>query len=1337
MDRNMEEKTAGVGISATGPSDRLRQEVIKKLEKFSNRNIKIWTENGKLKFRAATGLMTDEDKRYLKVNKQAVIACLLDDRVNLESDETGQFDPFPLTEIQQAYVLGRNPAFPYGGTACHIYLEFEYDQLDPNRVEEVWNHLISRHPMLRARMSADGYQQVMEKAPNFQVICRDYKDGEAAARGRDAIKAEYDHKIYDTNQWPLFTVAVTRSPENAVLHLSIEFVTADWTSIWTVLSEFESLYFDPAEALPDLHVRFRDYVLAARKLRGGSRFYRDREYWMKRIDRLPGAPEFPVLLGIDNNDVRFRRDQFFIKKADWDQFCEYARNAGATPAAAVMAAYAATLARWSRNKDFCLNLSILNRLDLHPEIGSIVGDFTESSLLEVNRCKGQSFAEFVSSINRRLFDDLDHRSFTGVDVLRALQQREDREALMPFVFTGAIGLIDPRKSALRGRMNDRGISQTAQVFMDCQAMDTRDGLNINLDSRVGVFPEGLPEDIASSMETLLQSLSRSAEAWTDKTFQLPLPDWQRTCIEESNQTAYPGQACLLHADLLQRIVEKPNRLVVADEEQEWSGGELYRASQAICAELIEAGVKKGDRVTILLPKSRWQLAACLSILSVGGIYVPADSEQGEHRLASILSSSGSVLAISNLANRGKLPANFPTLVLEDIRSETGDSKEGPDLGVLSASLSPQDTAYIIYTSGSTGEPKGVEMTHAAAVNTIEAVNRLFDVTEEDRVLQISQLNFDLSVYDLFGVVGAGGALIIPTEADYRNPAKWVQLMNRYRVTLWNSVPALLQLLLIYKQYNPGVVISDLSKVFLSGDWIVTTMPAEIRNVFPEAVIVSMGGATEGGIWSNYHICLEQEDGSFRRSIPYGKPLPNQGFRILDAFDEESPVWVPGELCITGKSLASSYWGRRDLTDKAFVLWQGQRLYRTGDIGCWHPDGEMEFLGRLDNQVKIRGHRIELGEIEEIVKKKLDVSECSAVVFGEGSEQNIAVLITRDPAEESGAVIPKSIEEIKGILADWLPTYMVPSVYLFDRCLPLTANGKIDKKAIRKRAEEEISRDRNRERGEKALSPVEEKILALLRESFGFETLGIDQNFYEAGANSLMLARAAGSLNQEIECGASFDSWLVQLLNAPTARELAAFAATKNKKSDPAAGEEELGEEGGDILLENVEGARALYAVFVGGIEDDLIEEVRKGKDLGLIRIERGTDAEAIVEKILEQTGVGVPVSFLADDQDMNLCLKVASTLVTRGLIPDSVNILESDSETETERGLLYVGDVNFGLVHSTMEDADEIRDILSGSCAGNLEVHDCRSRENRRKFLVSILLKGGVVNRGSYNVNVR
>lgn len=422
----------------------------------------------------------------------------------------------------------------------------------------------------------------------------------------------------------MYAVAISRGSGD-IMHFSMEFAVADWTSIWHLLYEFEQTYFHPEKELKQPGITFRDYLIAHKKLCRGSGFFRDREYWLKRIDTLPKAPELPVNKSIVTENVRFSRENIKLSKPQWDHFCEIARSLGVTPSTAVMTAYGAVLARWSRNKSFCLNLSILNRLPLHEEVNDIVGDFTAGSLLEMNMDQGGSFLDMALRTNRRLFDDLDHRLFTGVNVLRELQKKNGgKGSLMPYVFTGAIGLIPAERSGLVGRMTSNGISQTAQVFMDCQAMDSAGGLNINLDTRDGVFKENVVRDISFALKGLLAELSSDKERWTEPGFEIPLPAYQRAKRSEANSTQKKQPRYLLHESVLGAIKTAPEALAVADAQAEWSGTGLYEQICRIAAALKENGTEKGDRVVIALPKSRWQLAACLAVLSLGAAYVPVD-----------------------------------------------------------------------------------------------------------------------------------------------------------------------------------------------------------------------------------------------------------------------------------------------------------------------------------------------------------------------------------------------------------------------------------------------------------------------------------------------------------------------------------------------------------------------------------------------------------------------------------------------------------------------------------------------------------------------------------------
>jgi amino acid adenylation domain-containing protein len=309
-----------------------------------------------------------------------------------------------------------------------------------------------------------------------------------------------------------------------------------------------------------------------------------------------------------------------------------------------------------------------------------------------------------------------------------------------------------------------------------------------------------------------------------------------------------------------------------------------------------------------------------------------------------------------------------------------------DVALLDSRQGPDDLAYVIYTSGSTGLPKGVMIDHRGAVNTILDINHRFGVTSEDRVLALSALNFDLSVYDIFGVLAAGGTIVMPAENALRDPVAWLELLVQERVTLWNTVPALLEMLVEYTEAFPGALnSSSLRLALLSGDWIPVSLPDRLRMLIPVVEIISLGGATEASIWSILYP-ITMVDPAWK-SIPYGQPLCNQRFFVLNEHLEPCPVWVPGQLYISGIGLARGYWRDEEKTQASFLLHPqtGERLYRTGDVGRYLPDGNIEFLGREDFQVKVGGHRIELGEIEATLLEHPQVSKAIVTAIGKRFE----------------------------------------------------------------------------------------------------------------------------------------------------------------------------------------------------------------------------------------------------------------------------------------------------------------------------------------------------------------
>ena len=446
-----------------------------------------------------------------------------------------------------------------------------------------------------------------------------------------------------------------------------------------------------------------------------------------------------------------------------------------------------------------------------------------------------------------------------------------------------------------------------------------------------------------------------------------------------------------------------------------------------------------------------------------------------------------------------------------------------------AAVTPDDIAYLIFTSGSTGTPKGVVIRHRAAVNLIAWVNRTHEVGPGDRLLFVTSLSFDLSVYDIFGSLAAGSTVHVASRADLRDPQRLVQMLLDEGITFWDSAPAALQRLApLFPPPGQGAKTGRLRLVFLSGDWIPLSLPDQVRAAFPNARVVSLGGATEGTVWSNVYPVGRVEP--HWASIPYGKPIQNAQYHVVDAYLNPCPVGVSGELYIAGECLAVGY-SAPALTAERFIpnpfsVEPGARMYRTGDRARYWADGNLEFLGRIDHQVKVRGFRIELGEIEVVLSQHPAVRE-SLVLVREiaGEKQLVAYFASRtSPAP--------SVAELRGFIKDKLPEYMVPAWFVALDVFPLTPNGKVDRSALP--APERSQLDPG---GDFAppRTPVEKGLAELWESLLGRERVGLNDNFFELGGHSLLATQVVSAIRESFQVELPLRS----LFEEPTVAGLAA------------------------------------------------------------------------------------------------------------------------------------------------------------------------------------------------------
>ena len=973
------------------------------LAHLTREGVELWLEGDRLRYRAPQGVLTADLRAKLATCKPEVVSRLRERErgttnalPSLVPAPEQRYQPFPLTEIQQAYWLGRTAAFELGNVACHSYSEIDFDGLDLDRFGRAWQRLIERHDMLRVIVLPDGRQQILKQPPPYQVQVLDLRDHAPSAREPqlEALRERMSHQVLPTDQWPLFEVRATRLDDRITrLHLSFDLLVGDIWSSRIALSELLLLYQDPEASLPPLELSFRDYVLAQIALQSSDAYKRALDYWRERLPALPAVVELPLARAPGTVvHPRFVRRSDAVEPETWRQLKARAARAHLTPSEVVLAAFAQVLATWSRNPRFSLNLTYFNRLPLHPQVNSIVGDFTATILLEVDAA-ADSFAVSAQRLHEQLWRDLEHSQVSGVQVLREMTRaRGQGMSGMPVVFTSglAVGGAGPESTPFTALGKTvYGVSQTPQVWLDHQLFEEGGALLLNWDAVEELFPPGLLDDMFAAYGRLLRRLATEESAWREAVALIPASQLEQRATV--NATGAPVPQGLLHEPLVAQVAARPHHPAVVTPLRTLSYDELYRRSNQVGHRLRQLGARPNQLVGVVMEKGWEQVVAALGVLASGAAYLPIDPALPTERLRYLLEHGEVELALTQpwLEGRVAWPDSVQRLVVGD------GPWDGVDETPLRAGQTPDDLAYVIFTSGSTGLPKGVMIDHRAALNTCVDINRRFNVSPDDRVLALSSLAFDLSVYDIFGVLGAGGTVVMPSAEARHDPAHWAQLIELDQVTLWNTVPELMEMLVEHLEGGRKRLPPSLRLVAMSGDWIPLTLPDRIRQLAQhEPEIVSLGGATEASIWSILYPVGEVDPAW--KSIPYGKPMVNQTFHVLSPGLEPCPVWVPGNLYIGGVGLARGYWRDADKTRERFINHPrtGERLYWTGDLGRYLPDGNIEFLGREDLQVKLRGHRIELGEIEAALEHHPGVRAGVVQAVGDprGDRQLVAYIV---------------------------------------------------------------------------------------------------------------------------------------------------------------------------------------------------------------------------------------------------------------------------------------------------------------------------------------------------------
>lgn len=986
------------------------------LSELNARSVQLSASEDELIIRAPEGSLSPELWDYIAQYKPSLLKLLRNDSeekldgkaVRVIPQISERFEPFPLTPIQQAYWLGRNPSFELGRVGIHVYEELECRNLDLTRLNQAWRRTLKRHEMLRVVVLPDGRQQILPDA-EYSIEIVDFRSlGSDERKIRlEKLRQRLVQRVYDPLQFPLFTICACRLNETETrLFISIDALHVDMGSFAIVFGEWSELYENPAKQLPPLTLSYRDYALTVEGLRRQESFRQARAYWQSRAAQLPPPPVLPYLCAFSEiTQQTFARWTGRLEQERWQKLKHRAAAAGVTPSGITLSAMVEVLARWSQEQRFTLNVTLFNRLPIHPEVNKIVGDFTSMIPLPVDcQADGASFAERAASWQKLVWEGLDHRIVSGIEVLREFKRSQQQTQLgqlnLPVVFTSTLNLSQQGVLPLK-KFGERIFNriQTPQVSLDLQVYEEDGDLIFNWDGVKELFPAETLEQMFAAYRSLLEKLADETGIWNDLRGEMvSVPQSESRLL--LNQTAKPLSPEFLpelFAIQAEKMADSP---AIISSRLNLTYEQLFRLTNRIGRKIRSTELRADGLIAVVMEKGWEQVAAVWGILKGNRAYLPIDPTVPKERLLALLNEADVKTILTQPWLASELE-NLDGFQIQVISADTCNDLDDAPLDYVMQR--PEDLAYVLYTSGSTGSPKGVMIEQRSVVNRMSDVIERFGVKPEDKVLALTGLHHDLSVFDVIGVLLAGATIVMPEEAIYKDPRGWADLVAEHNVTIWNSVPAFLEMLIesIGKDASEAErKFASIRLILLAGDWIPLDLPARWLKINERSEFISLGGPTETTIWD---ICypVKTVDPEWR-SIPYGRPMTNAEYFILNDKLESCPEWVVGELCIGGAGLARGYWKDERKTAEKFITHPQtkQRLYRSGDLGRYLPDGYIEIIGRKDLQLKINGWRIEPGEIEETLKEFPAVKQALVLPFQKNNRNS--ALSTFIVLEKTGA-----------------------------------------------------------------------------------------------------------------------------------------------------------------------------------------------------------------------------------------------------------------------------------------------------------------------------------------------
>ena len=998
--------------------------------------------------------------------------------------------------------------------------------LDQAALQRALDEVVRRHESLRTVFAFRDGEPVQVITPAAPVVI--HREDASADADRDATAARLtaDESLhrFDLAAGPLFRARLARLGEGEhLLMLNMHHTVGDGWSNGVLLKELGALYGAYAEgrepALPALRMQYGEYAAWQRRRLSGEFLDRQLDWWRQRLAGAPAVLELPTdrPRGLEQT-YRGAVERTLVPPETIEPLRALARAEGATLYMVLLGAFSLLLSRWAGQDEVVVGSPIAGRT--REEVEPLIGFFVNTLALRTDLSGNPTFREVLARVREATLGAYEHQEVPfeklvdELKVPRSLSHSPVFQALFALqnFERSTLGLGDLQAELVPSSL------ETSKYDISLWITEGSYGLACPLVYNPDLFDAATMRRLMAHFQTLLASIA--ADPGRRVAELRMLPDEERAqVVDDWNATAkeWPSTATV-HGAIADQAARTPDAPAVVFGGAALTYAQLDARANRLANHLRRLGAGPEARVGICLERSAETVVAMLAVLKTGAAYLPLDPAYPADRLAYMLEDSGAPVLVTQQSMRTLLPADGVRVVSIDTDADAiaAESAEAPADGA-----DPRNAAYVIYTSGSTGKPKGVQVTHGNAVSFFAGMDERVGGPIPGTWLAVTRISFDIHVLELLWTLARGFKVVVQPEMEQAgDDESLAEQIRRHAVTHFQCTPSLAALLIA----ESGVdALAPLQRLLLGGEALPGALAAQIRTVLPDG-LVNMYGPTETTVWSATHPATESDG-----TVPIGRPIANTRVYVLDAAFRPQPVGVSGELFIAGAGVTRGYHNRPGLTADRFVPEPfggdaGARMYRTGDRARWRADGTLEFLGRADFQVKIRGFRIEPGEIEAALKQHPPVREAAVVVRQDtpGDARLVGYVVAEPDFTESAA---------RGYLRERLPEYMVPAAFVVLDALPLTPNGKLDRRALP--APGIVRRDA----AEAFVAPrgeTEAVIAAAWAEVLGVEQVGVEDNFFDLGGNSMLLARVAAALKERL----GREVRIVELFRHPTVAALA-------------------------------------------------------------------------------------------------------------------------------------------------------------------------------------------------------